>query len=164
MNDWQAYLVMSQIYEQEFSPWTYSIPDANGMFSESTPLGIDTFGYICKIGDTPFGFAIITQHASDLHEVKEFFIHPNYRLQGYGCAFFFALARKYPGNWVIKEIESASWAREFWCRILTPFDYNETIVHNDKWGRVYQQSFHAGPSLDTPPTGVTKPTARLKVM
>lgn len=139
------YQELSQVYETEFAPLTGAVPDARGLYPISTPVDDSHHGYLMLVGGQAAGF-IVVQVADEPREVCEFFVAPTYRRRGLGRQLATRVFDMYAGPWVVKQLEAAHKARTFWLGVLQPYTagcMSECMLHDPRWGRVYQQSFIA---------------------
>ncbi len=84
--------------------------------------------FIFELGTQVIGFALIREVKGGT-SVAEFFIKPNYRLQGHGRAAAHALFHAFPGRWAVRQQLMDADAQAFWRTIIGEIDshYEERI-------------------------------------
>lgn len=140
----RVYLNLMQGYEAEFSAITKKQPDANGIFPLDTHLDENTFAFLAFEDDIPIGFITIFEDIGQRYEVCEFYIIPSFRKQHKGFELASTIWKKYPGTWVVKQIEGADSATAFWRKIigqLTNNKFEEDKYIDPYWGLVTRQTF-----------------------
>ena len=139
-----TYLNLAQCYEAEFSVLTKKKPDQNGLFALDTEIAPPTRGYILYVDNVPAGIAAIGATGDTTYEIYEFYVVPFFRNEKLGTRFAHALWKMRPGNWVIKQIEGADHAVQFWRSCIKSYPhshYEEGAYQDEYWGLVNKQSF-----------------------
>lgn len=139
-----VYLNLAQAYEAEFSRIINKRPDASGVFPLDTELGGDVNGFLLYIDDCPAGMAAIAVEQEYSYEVCEFYVLPVFRQKKAGQRFASQLFDKYLGRWVIKQVEGADHALQFWRKVIDRYTggcYRESQFDDSQWGRVTCQTF-----------------------
>lgn len=138
------YLNLMQAYEAEFSVITRKLPDTNGLFSLDTHLDENTFAFLAYEDDVPIGFIAMAIDVGQSYEVCEFYIIPSFRKRNFGAELAFTIWKKYPGTWIVKQIEGADDATVFWRKIIGQLTHNkfeEDQFIDPYWGLVTRQTF-----------------------
>lgn len=138
------YRNLAQAYEAEFSALTHKVPDRNGLFGLDTLINYkDIIGYIKYHHSTPIGISAIRIGMNE-YEVMEYYMIPSMRRRGHGLEFLRQIFLKHHGKWIIKQINGADTAREFWISTLEKLqiDYTEDHYEDPYWGTVTRQVFH----------------------
>jgi len=114
---------MSQDYLDELSHFDSSIvrgsagrfeyPYLDLYWSEvgRTPL-------LVQVQESPVGFVLVRELASNLREIAEFFVHPSHRRRGIGRKAAFAAFDSFPGRWEVQWHKSNDPARGFWLAVI----------------------------------------------
>ncbi|UAA38498.1 GNAT family N-acetyltransferase [Paraneptunicella aestuarii] len=138
------YLNLAQAYEAEFSALTHKMPNADGLFSLDTHLNDKTLAFLAYENDVPAGFIVLALEQVRSYEVCEFYIVPSFRLRHLGIKLAFSIWQKYPGAWVVKQIEGADYATTFWRKAISEFTqgrFDEDKYLDPYWGLVTRQVF-----------------------
>ncbi len=137
------FTTLSQIYEAEFAPLTGAKKDNNGLYPLSTPINKTHAGYLLYHDNKAVGFIVINTEKEPF-DVCEFFILKKYRRQKLGQELAFKIFDLHPGRWTVKQLYNAVDANTFWLKIINKYTkshYTQTLYDDDKWGKVYMQSF-----------------------
>ena len=143
-----VYLNLCQAYEAEFSAITGKLPDADGRFALDTTLGGPVKGFLLHADGAPVGFAAIKAAPGEGSEVCEFYIVPSMRKRCLGKEFAGRLFAMHPGPWQVKQLQGASHATLFWCKVIDDFtgcEYVQDKYDDPYWGTVTRQCFVAHP-------------------
>lgn len=139
-----VYLNLAQCYEAEFSVLTKKKPDENGLFMLDTEIVSPTRGYILYVGNAPAGIAAIGCNGDSEYEVYEFYVVPYFRNNKLGVKFAHGIWQMLPGEWVVKQIQGANHAINFWRYCINCFphkNYEEGPYLDQYWGQVNKQRF-----------------------
>lgn len=141
-SDWQTFFHLSQQYEAEFARITRKLPDAAGVYT-FTDQGPHYEAWLAWEDRTPIGMAVVDTHRERI-DLAEFYIIPARRHAGLGYELASQLFQQYPGDWQIRQIMGAEYAREFWQRVIrryTQRPFTDTVEPDPEWGQVYIQRF-----------------------
>jgi predicted acetyltransferase len=134
---------LGQAYEAEFSKITGKLPNEMGIFQLDTKPIAPYTGYIFYEEKVPVGFCIINTRVSPM-DIAEFYIIPSKRKQKLGMFFSWAIFKKYPGIWQVRQIQGADYAVSFWRSVIAQYtlgDYKDELVEDQDWGMVTRQTF-----------------------
>ncbi|OHU86663.1 MULTISPECIES: hypothetical protein [Pseudoalteromonas] len=143
-NNLATYLNLAQCYEAEFSVLTKKKPDKDGLFMLDTEIAPPTKGYIVYVDNVPAGIAAIGCQGDSNYEVYEFYIVPYFRNEKLGTQFAHGIWQMLPGHWVVKQIQGANHAINFWQSCIKSYphkNYQEGTYQDEYWGQVNKQSF-----------------------
>ena len=140
-----AFLALSQQYEAEFSRITGKLPDASGHYKITDEVTDKYQAWVFQKDTQIVGFAVIDV-SRQRTDVAEFYIIPALRGQRLGEISAMALFDCYPGDWQVRQIKGAEYARKFWEQVIRRysqglFDSSSELDHD--WGHVYIQRFTA---------------------
>lgn len=176
-----VYLNLMQGYEAEFSAITRKLPDENGLFALDTHLSTallectpghfpdelsddGVIAFLAWQDGVPIGFMTIALSPGQQFEVCEFYIVPGARHKKLGTALAAKVWGRFPGTWVVKQIEGAEYATRFWRRCIGEFlrrgDVDKIGVSTEEaygfeqdqfvdpyWGLVTRQTFVVSSAL-----------------
>lgn len=134
---------LSQDYELEFSPITKKKPNQNGIFEFTDQIPGHYDAWLAYNKGNLIGFAVI-DISKARHDVAEFYIVPKARQCHFGEQLALHLFEKYTGDWQVRQLIGAEYARDFWISIIKKYTSNSFLdgVEEDAvWGRVYSQKF-----------------------
>jgi predicted acetyltransferase len=127
------------------SEWLGFDPTPDGSYSYDTSTywakGHDV--YLAKVGESIAGFALVGSASKWLgnigaHEIVEFFVMRKFRRSGIGQQMAKQLWNGYPGEWLVRVLESNQPAIPFWRRAIVSYSggvYSEDarIVNDRPW-------------------------------
>jgi predicted acetyltransferase len=137
------YFEFSQIYEEEFSPFTNASKNEHGLYPVSTQIDKNHIGYFAYDNYSAIGFIVINTE-KEPYDVCEFFILKEFRRQGFGEKLAFKIFNLYNANWSVKQLYYAKHANTFWNRVISKYtgdNYTQHLFEDEKWGKVYMQLF-----------------------
>ncbi len=117
-----------QHYLHDMSEWFDVDTKADGSFSYDTSViwlnGYDT--YLAKVGDSIAGFALVGSAAEWLgdvsaHDIHEFFVLRKFRRSGIGRKMATLLWNEYPGEWLVRVLETNAPAVAFWRTAISNY-------------------------------------------
>lgn len=114
-----------QLYMYDFSVYDGNELDENGLYTyphlESYWDDPNRHPFLIRIGGRIAGFALVTENTGDDDEttrMSEFFVMQKYRRQGVGEAAACMAFDRFPGRWMVTELESNAPAQRFWRRVI----------------------------------------------
>jgi predicted acetyltransferase len=117
-----------EFYLHDMSEWLHFDTGADGSYSYDTSAlwakGHDI--YLAKVGDSIAGFALVGSAARWLgnigaHEIVEFFVLRRFRRSGIGQQMAERLWSAYPGEWLVRVLESNVPAIPFWRSAIASY-------------------------------------------
>lgn len=138
------YLNLAQAYEAEFSRYTDKQPNQDGLFTPDT-IPLKPFcGYLLYDDNAPSGFCVLDL-TKLVYDIREFYIIPVKRKQTLGQQLALTIFERFPGQWQIRQLESATQATSFWRKVVgrvTNNQFFEDSIPDKEWGSVIAQRFH----------------------
>ncbi len=132
-------------YIHDLAEWFDIDTRADGSYSYDTSLvwKDGCLAFLARVGDSIAGFAVVGSALEWLgdtgaKDVREFFVIRRYRRRGLGRRMASLLWNRYPGEWLVRVLESNTPAILFW-RIsissysLGAFEEEKRIVHGRPW-------------------------------
>jgi predicted acetyltransferase len=127
---------LMQLYLYDFSEFDDTDVDEQGLFhypqlprywQDST-----RYAFLVRVEGQPGGFALVRRvsvaPAPPAHMLVEFFIMRKYRRHGVGTAVAYHLFDRFPGQWLVAQIQVNRPAQHFWRRVIHAYtggDYHE---------------------------------------
>lgn len=136
---------VAEHYCNEMSAWFDLARGADGRYSYDTASvwakGYDA--YLVKVDDSIAGFALIGSAnewlaAVGAHDVREFFVMPEFRRQGIGRSIARFLWGEYSGEWLVRALEANAPAVTFWRAEISSYSVGsyreaEHTVNGHRW-------------------------------
>lgn len=132
-----------EFYVHDMTEWFDIDTKADGSYSYDTSLiwknGCDA--YLAKVGDSIAGFALIgsaDEWLKGARDVREFFVLRRFRRSGVGRKMATLVWDEYPGEWLVRVLESNAPAVSFWRAAIADHSgglYQEEArnVHGQLW-------------------------------
>src|ERR1700722_9266120 len=103
-----------EFYVHDMTEWFDIDTKADGSYSyDTSPIWKDDNVYLARVGESIAGFALIGS-AEGAHEVREFFVLRKFRRSGVGRKMAALAWNEYPGEWLVRVLESNAPAGKFW--------------------------------------------------
>jgi predicted acetyltransferase len=138
-----AFLALSQQYEAEVSRITGKLPDASGQYEITDETSEKYQAWVFHNEQQIAGFAVIDVSLQRT-DVAEFYIVPALRGKHLGEMFAMALFDSYSGDWQVRQIQGAEYARAFWEQVIRRYSdgvFDSSTENDPEWGSVYIQRF-----------------------
>lgn len=138
-----AIAALLQPYMRELSAWfapdqpvreQYEYPYLDAYWREPG----ERFPFLIMSDGDVAGFAFVNRHSrlgnSDVHNIAEFYVRPQYRRHGIGCSAAKEILRRFPGRWEVGILHGNEPAGRFWQRAIAavaegPVEHH----HTDSW-------------------------------
>jgi predicted acetyltransferase len=141
--DWSSDVCSSDL--QVEYPWLYSYWIDPGRFP-----------FLIFSGEDLAGFALVNSHTVLLQgarSVAEFYVVPRFRRQRIGKVAAFALFKKFPGRWEVRQLYENLVAQRFWRRVLSEYTggrFDEIMLDDERWHGPVQCFDSSYSSLNAP--------------
>lgn len=134
-----------QLYGYDFSEFTASDVDAEGLYEEEA---LDRWWseparhpFLVRVDGQLAGLALVQQKShftgdANVTDMDEFFVMRKYRRRGVGREVATRLFDLFPGRWEVRQIAANTPAQSFWREVIGEYTggrFEERFVESDQW-------------------------------
>jgi predicted acetyltransferase len=134
-----------ELYIQEMAAWFEIETRADGSYAYDTSVVWEKryHAYLATVGGSTAGFALAGSAEEWLgdrnaHDVREFFVIREFRRNGVGRKMATLLWNEFPGQWLVRVLESNAPAMRFWRTAISSYtrgsyEEEDRIVNGRPW-------------------------------
>jgi predicted acetyltransferase len=134
-----------EYYVHDMAEWFDIDTQPDGRYSYDTALIWERGNqpYLAKVGDSIAGFAVVGSALewlgrTEARDVNEFFVLRRFRRRGFGRSLATLLWEQYPGEWLVRVLETNTPAVLFWRSSISrhslgTYEEEQRIVNGRSW-------------------------------